>query len=450
MVVLFLMCNAQAADAPITPPPAPAQTQVPSPPSALPDATVTPDAALDAELASQPVSNAARIRLDRARDSVVQIRGFFGDSQSDAFHGSGFAVDDGLIVTNYHVVSEAVLYPKQYRLEYMAADGRRGKLQIHAIDVEHDLAVVQAADFSPPPLRIRTQIPNKGERAYSIGFPLDLGLTITEGVANGLVDNTLEQRIHYSGAMNGGMSGGPALDSAGAVYGVNVAVSVGKQSIGFVVPAKHIAPLVARAKQPLDTASAREQVGSQLLAHQATLFASITHPFATQTTANYSMPTTIAPSVECNSDGNNDPNKPLRIETINCAARVSVFVQRGLDTGDIRFQHRIVATETLQPLQFAAALNSLASSNQWAGSEKNVAAFACTDDVVELKGYDARISICVRQYRMFAGLYDLSVTVISLNQSNRAFISTLGLRGVGFATGMDFVRQYLGAMRWNP
>lgn len=451
IVALLSIWSARAADVPVTPPPVPPQSQTPSPsPSSLPLTADAPDAALDAELAAQPVSSAARIRLDRARESVVQIRGFFGDSQSDAFHGSGFAVTDGLIITNYHVVSEAVLYPKQYRLEFMAADGRRGKLQIHAIDVEHDLAVVKAADFAPPPLRIRTQIPNKGERAYSIGFPLDLGLTITEGVANGLVDNTLEQRIHYSGAMNGGMSGGPALDSSGAVYGVNVAVSVGKQSIGFVVPAKHIAPLVSRSQQPLDPATAREQVGTQLLAHQATLFASIAHPFVTQKTASYAMPTTIAPSVECNSDGNNDPNKPLRIETINCAARVGVFVQRGLDTGDIRFQHRIVDTEKLKPLQFAAALNSLANSNQWGGSEKNVAAFACTDDVVELKGYDARISTCVRQYRMFAGLYDISVTVISLNQSHRAFISTVGLRGVGFATGMDFVRHYLGAMRWNP
>ena len=226
----------------------------PSVPSAQPPAAGD-EVPAEPDLSAQPVSNAARVRLDRARDSVVQIRGFFGDGNSDAFHGSGFAasgangVGDGLIVTNYHVVSEVVLYPKQYRLEYVASDGRTGALRVHAIDIEHDLAVVKADDFKPPPLKVRAQIPNKGERAYSIGFPLDLGLTITEGVANGLVENTLEQRIHYSGAMNGGMSGGPALDNNGAVYGVNVSVFTGKQSVSFVVPAKHIAPLLARAAQ---------------------------------------------------------------------------------------------------------------------------------------------------------------------------------------------------------
>jgi serine protease Do len=445
LVCLLISC-AHAADPP-TPRPAPQ-------PAAIDAATIpteTPLLDIDDELATQPVSSAARIRLDRARDSVVQIRGFFGDSQSDAFHGSGFAANaNGFIVTNYHVVSEAVLYPKQYRLEYLSPDGRTGKLSILAIDVEHDLAIVKADDFTPPPLRLRTQIPNKGERAYSIGFPLALGLTITEGVANGLVDNTLDQRIHYSGAMNGGMSGGPALDSSGAVYGVNVSVFTGKQSISFVVPAKHIAPLLARALEPLDTGSAREQVGAQLLAHQAALFATIANQLTSQITAGYSVPTTIAPSIECNSDGNTDPNKPLRIETISCSAHVSVFVQRGLDVGDIRFQHRIVESERLHPLQFATKINGIAEANQWFGLDKHVAPFVCDADIVALNGFDARVSTCVRQYRMFAGLYDIGVTIVSVNQPQSAVISNLSLRGVGFESGMAFVRRYLGAMQWNP
>jgi serine protease Do len=269
-------------------------------------------------------------------------------------------------------------------------------------------------------------------------------------VANGLVDNTLEQRIHYSGAMNGGMSGGPALDSTGAVYGVNVSVFSGKQSVSFVVPAKHIGPLLTRALKPLDTATVREQVAAQLQAHQAALFASIISPLTTQTTLGYALPTTIAPSIECNSDGNNDPNTPLRIETISCAARVSVFVQRGLDVGDIRFQHRVLETQLLQPLQFSSKLNALAESAMWAGADKHVAPFACSNDIVALNGFDARISTCVRQYRMFAGLYDIAVTVVSVNQAQRAIVSSASLRGVGFESGMGFVRHYLGAMQWNP
>src|SRR5688500_20223166 len=131
-------------------------------------------------------------------------------------HGRVLDVTAGRrIVTNSHVVAQAVLHPRQYRLEYLASDGRTGPLHILAIDVRNDLAVVAAEGLELPPLRLRSEIPAQGERAWSIGFPLNLGLTITEGVANGLVEASIVQRIHYTGAINRGMSGGPALDTPG-------------------------------------------------------------------------------------------------------------------------------------------------------------------------------------------------------------------------------------------
>jgi S1-C subfamily serine protease len=238
------------------------------------DAAALDAAALDAEIANQELSDDAKVRFDAARDSVVQIRGFFDKSDSSAFHGSGFAVDDGRqIVTNYHVVAPAVLYPRQYRLEYLASDGRKGRLHILAIDVRNDLAIVAADDLELPPLTLRSEIPAQGERAWSIGFPLNLGLTITEGVANGLVEDSTVQRIHYTGPINGGMSGGPALDRRGRAYGVNVSVITDRQLVGFVVPARHIPTLLARAKDPLDqTLTAqqlRQHVTAQVLAYEA-------------------------------------------------------------------------------------------------------------------------------------------------------------------------------------
>jgi len=423
----------------------------PTPPPATSEDAASNAEAVEEDLSDLPVSDAARVRLDRARPAIIQIRGFFRDSQSEAFHGSGFAAsNDGLFVTNYHVVAEAVLFPAQYRLEYLNADGVSGKLSVYGIDVAHDLAVVKAEDFAPRALRVREQIPNKGERAYSIGFPLNLGLTITEGVANGLVENTLQQRIHYSGAINSGMSGGPALDASGAVYGVNVSVVTGKQSVSFVVPAKHIDPLLARAKGPLDGRTSREQVATQLLAHQGGMFSSIPAKLATQTTSGFTLPSKIAPSVECRSDGTADPSKPLRIETISCAARVGVYVQRGLEVGDIRFQHRIIESDRLEALQMAGYVNRLARVQLLPGSERHVAPFNCSSEVVALNGFDAQVSTCVRPYRMFTGLHDIAVTVVSVNDARRASISHLGLRGVSFSSGMTFVGAFLGAMQWTP
>ena len=442
--------------------PAPEQTapaKAPDPPTL--DQVLEPEAPVDAEeieepdLAEQPLSNVARVRLDRARDSIVQIRGFFGDAATSAFHGSGFAANaDGLIVTNYHVVSDAVLHPRQYRLEYVTSDNRTGRLQVYAVDVRNDLAVVKAEELRLPPLRLRVQIPRQGARAYSIGFPLNLGLTITEGVANGLVANGFEQRIHYTGAINSGMSGGPALDAGGAVYGVNVSVIAGRQLVGFVVPARHIEPLLARARSPLDKTlsarQAREMVTAQVLAYQTALFEPGPQPVATQTVFGFTVPTQIGPAIECSTIGAGESEQRLRTETIACSARARVSVQPGLEVGDIRFMHRVVRAGGLHPLQFARRINTLAKEHPEYGAARNVAPFACDEALVSLDGFDARVRTCARQYRLFAGLYDLAVTVTSVNSSKSAVVSQLDLRGVGFEPGMQFVRRYLEAMRWMP
>lgn len=409
---------------------------------------------IDADIAAQQLSNAAQTRLARARDSVVQIRGFYGGAASSAFHGSGFAAsEDGLMVTNYHVVSEAVLYPRQYRLEYVTTDGRTGPLQVYAIDIKNDLAVVKANDLRLPPLRIRSQIPSQGERAYAIGFPLNLGLTITEGVANGMLTNSFEQRIHYTGAINGGMSGGPALDANGAVYGVNVSVITARQLVGFVVPAKHIRPLLAGARVPLNDShtprQVRELVAAQASAHEAKIFSSLLDKPGTQRLFGYTLPTQISPATECNTVGGTGSNPKLYIETVRCTLRAQLLVQMGLWVGDITFQHRILRTENLHPLQFSQQVNLQANTYSRTGSDKFVASYACENALVSLDGFDARVTTCARQYRLFANLYDIAVTVVSINSAQQAVISQLDLRGVAFDPGMQFVRRYLGAMRWT-
>jgi hypothetical protein len=333
-------------------------------------------------------------------------------------------------------------------------------LHVYAVDVRNDLAVVKADELRLPPLRLRTQIPRQGDRAYSIGFPLDLGLTITEGVANGLVANGLDQRIHYTGAINSGMSGGPALDAGGAVYGVTASVIAGRQLVGFVVPAIHIEPLLARARNPLDKTlsarQAREMVTAQVLAYQSALFEPAAPgsqgvaPGGTQTVFGFTMPTQIGPAIECGATGAGESDQRLRTETIYCSARARVTVQTGLEVGDVRFQHAIVRTQGLHPLQFARRVNGIADNYQRQGSSRDVADFACEEALVSLDGFDARVRTCSRQYRLFSGLYDIAVTVTSINSTQSAVVSQLDLRGVGFEPGMQFVRRYLEAMRWSP
>jgi S1-C subfamily serine protease len=443
-----------AKDAGEAPPEAAEGEGEPVDPTAIDPNAVDPEE-VEADILAQELSDEAKTRLDAARDSVVQIRGYFESSESSAFHGSGFVVDDGRrIVTNYHVVAQAVLYPRQYRLKYTASDGSEGPLHVLAIDVRNDLAVVAADDLELPPLRIRAEIPAQGERAWSIGFPLNLGLTITEGVANGLVENSIEQRIHYTGAINGGMSGGPALDRRGRVYGVNVSVVTGRQLVGFVVPAKHIPALLARAKEPLDQSYSalqlRQRVTSQVLAYEGEVLEARPDASATQAVRGFVLPTKLSPYLECSTFDERGPHARVRVETVSCRIPSQILVQSGVLVAGLSMQHRVMRSMGLHRLQFERQVNRLAASVVRSGTAAHVAPYACHNGLVSLDGFDARISTCVRQYRLFSDLYDFDVTVVSIDDPDEALVSRLVLQGVAFDSGERILKRYLGALQWKP
>ncbi len=411
-----------------------------------------PNRKVETEMPAAPVSETARSTLARVRGSVVQIKGLFGGNVAQAFHGTGFAVaPGGLLLSNYHVVAEHVLYPDKYRLEYRTPDGATGKITVLAVDVEHDLSLLRAVKLDLPALSLRLDIPSKGERAYSVGFPLDVGLTITEGVLNGKVEDSFDPRIHYSGAINGGMSGGPALDAMGKVIGVNVSGYRFEQLVSFLVPAEHAQNLLDRGKnQPLDLKLARQEVARQLRHHSDQLLASLDHDFLTQRTAGYDLPAKLDRFVDCNASGDTMSDQPTQSERIGCSAKAGLYVQQNMYSGDLDYNHLVITSGKLDAWRFARRLKFSTLAGGGFNSPKNVAPFACKNDVVRLNGLDADLLICTRAYRLFEGLYDISVRVLSLNHSTRGFSSNLQLNGVDFDAGIKFVNRYVKAIKWTP
>ena len=412
----------------------------------------------EADALSQPVpsaataSAAARLILDRVRPSVIQIKGFFGTNTAEAFHGSGFAVTDrGVFVTNWHVVSEVVLYPEKYRLEYRTATGKTGRVTVRAIDVRHDLALVDVEGFAPPPLRLRPNAAIGGERAYSVGFPLDVGLTITEGISNGRVEDSFEPRVHYSGALNAGMSGGPGLDGAGNVIGVNVAGYRSSQLVSFLVPAEHAVVLLAGAKKaPLDVRQARDEVARQVRAHSDALLATLGPKLPTQNHHGYELPSKPAAFVECRAAGDPAPDKPVSVERVACDAKSSIYLGRNLQPGGLSFQHQLLSTRALDPWRFAHGMQTAKGSDDLFGSPRHLAPFACKQRNVELEGFTANATVCLRAYRKLDGIYDVYVRVVSKNGPRQGFLSSLIVTGVAPERGLAFARTYLDAMQWKP
>jgi serine protease Do len=397
-------------------------------------------------------STAARVILDRVRPSVIQIKGFFGTNTAEAFHGSGFAVAGrGVFITNWHVVSEVVLYPEKYRLEYRTATGATGRVSVRAIDVRHDLALVDAEGFTPPPLRLRPNAAIGGERAYSVGFPLDVGLTITEGISNGRVEDSFEPRVHYSGALNAGMSGGPGLDGAGNVIGVNVAGYRASQLVAFLVPAEHAVTLLAGAsKLPLDVRQARAEVARQVRAHSDALLAALPPKLPTQNHHGYELPSKPAPFVECRAAGDPAPDRPVSVDRIGCDAKSSLYLGRNLQPGGLSFRHEVLNTRTLDPWRFAHGMQAAKGSDDLFGSPRQLAPFSCKQRNVELGGFTANATVCLRAYRKLDGIYDLHVRVVSKNGPRQGFLSSLIVTGVAPERALAFARTYLDAMQWKP
>jgi S1-C subfamily serine protease len=408
-----------------------------------------------------PLSYTAEAVYADARPRLLQIRTLVQSAGGQATLGSGFLVTaSGLALTNYHVVSQYALDPGTYRLEYVAADGTRGDLKLHAIDVANDLAVVQLDRRGLPFFRFDAKAVSgalpKGERLFAMGNPLDLGFTIVEGTYNGLVDKSYNDRVHFSGALNPGMSGGPAVTAAGEVAGVNVAKQVGGDLVSFLVPARHAAALLERAEAsgPMTAKEARSEIGRQLTAWQATLYEALAaRGFRPVRQGPYVAPESAATWFSCWSRTNAaDTPRPRAVaEQTSCSTQASLFVAGDLDTGEVDLAHAYLRSVDLNAFQFAAFASELYRSDRLgSGRRRRLTPAQCQEDFVAAGDAAAhpllRVVWCARAYRDFAGLYDVAVTAVTQDRNREALVSRLYMRGASWDNARSLAARFLGSI----
>jgi len=159
--------------------------------------------------------------------------------------GSGFIVsDDGLIVTNRHVVSDA-----EATYTVVLSDGRKLDAAVLARDTVIDLALLKIDGSGLPELALGdSDSLELGETVVAIGNALgEFSNSVTRGIVSGINrrivaggslagSEVIEEAIQTDAAINPGNSGGPLLTLDGLVVGVNTAVSREGQSVGFAIP----------------------------------------------------------------------------------------------------------------------------------------------------------------------------------------------------------------------
>lgn len=155
--------------------------------------------------------------------------------------GAGAIVDErGLIITNNHVIRGNRV------VQVKTSTGSTYRGNVVAIDRRNDLALVQIQPQEKLPVIQLAQMSAKvGQRVYAIGNPFGLDRTLTVGTLSRIAPNG---DLQTDAALNPGNSGGPLLNSAGELLGINKAIlspSGGSSGIGFATSIDPVQRLLA-------------------------------------------------------------------------------------------------------------------------------------------------------------------------------------------------------------
>ena len=184
-----------------------------------------------------PYSELVAQAFDRVSPAVASITAR-GAKSRPMGHGSGVLyTPDGYLLTNSHVVSNAS------ELTAALTDGREVRASLVGDDPETDIAVLRlsgngfayASFGTSSTLRV-------GQLVIAIGNPFGYQATVTAGIVSALgrslrtrAGHLVESVIQTDAPLNPGNSGGPLVDGAGRVIGINTAIAGGAQGICFAI-----------------------------------------------------------------------------------------------------------------------------------------------------------------------------------------------------------------------
>ncbi len=150
--------------------------------------------------------------------------------------GTGFIVDsEGYILTNHHLVAS----PERIRVRL--ADRREFTATLVGSDPSTDLALLKVKASGLPAIKMGDSDQLRvGEWVCAIGNPYRFEHSVTVGVVSSkgrkIYNASFDAYIQTDAAINPGNSGGPLINGAGEAIGINSAMSVQGQGIGFAVP----------------------------------------------------------------------------------------------------------------------------------------------------------------------------------------------------------------------
>ncbi len=194
--------------------------------------------------------------------------------QQTEWTGSGFAIADGYIVTNYHVTNGA----KTIRIKGVNGDMEEAyKGFVVASDKEHDLSIVKIVDkdfegFDAIPYKIGKTTVDVGDDIFVLGYPMTQTMGEEVKLTNGVISAASGYKgdasmYQISAAVQSGNSGGPLFNEDGAVIGVVCAKHAGAENANYAVKVSYLYSLITSSNLGIDI-SGNDKVKGKSLSKQ--------------------------------------------------------------------------------------------------------------------------------------------------------------------------------------
>lgn len=385
-------------------------------------------------------------------DRVIKIQVVEKNSGAKAVIGSGFYVNpDGRIITNYHVISKMVLHPDRYRAELVETAGELRPLSVLSVDVINDLALVRVETSGVPFFTIVDREPQQGTRLYSMGYPLDIGLSIVEGTYNGLMKHAVYKKIHFTAPINPGMSGGPTINALGEVVGVNV--SSRGEGVSFLVPAEAVTRLMkSTGPAKKDSQGFLEDIRRQILAHQDVFYTDdLIKSGQTVHIGGYKLPSQLSRFFRCWGDSKHLENYPYHTVDHRCSTDDYIYISGEQSSGIIRFSHRYITNDGMNSFRFSNLYSELFQARGYymSGNEEEVTRFECTSGTLRHGEVAFKTAFCARGYKKLRGLYDIVFKAAALGPDDSGLETELVISGIGFEKAVGVTKGYLEMITWE-
>ncbi len=408
---------------------------------------------------SPALADSAEQLFARFEPALMQVRVIEQASAAKSAIGTGFVLETAepqrrLLVTNYHVVSEAVLNPEKYHLEALNQAQQKTPLTVLAVDVINDLALLGSTDSSLMAgisFQLASQKPAQGATIYSLGNPHDLGMILVPGTYNGLQKYSYYPRIHFTGSINSGMSGGPTVNADGQVVGVNVAS--GGNQLSFLVPGDALQRLVSRFQQQGKADSFQRDMELQLQTSQRAMMDKIlAADWKLKEFGNGKVPDEVTSFIRCWGDSNMEKNQDkIKKVMAFCSQDDLIYLSEHFSTGPVQMQFIWLQGRDMTSMQFFRQyqdeISSVRPDNQ--ATKDDVTPFECQQQVVMQHQKPTKIVYCVRAYKQFADLYDVVYLSSSMDPGLEGLSSHYTLSGVNAEQAQQFRQKFSEAVSWQ-